>query len=112
MPRKFIQNKVQDVCNIVRTRIKSKICCGKIVDLRLSVSFINDAIYEFTSYLRQNKIIDVYQLCCCQYEYKQEFSTHGYDEILYPHSVKHFVKETQPKNEYFHHKCRLILGFN
>ena len=44
--------------------------------------------------------------------YKQEFSTHGYDEILYPHSVKHFVKETQPKNEYFHHKCRLILGFN
>lgn len=33
--------------------------------------------------------------------YKQEFSTHGYDEILYPHSVKHFVKETQPKMNIF-----------
>ena len=62
MPRKFIQNKVQDVCNIVRTRIKSKICCEKIVDLHLSVSFINDAIYEFT----YHEIIDVYQLCYCQ----------------------------------------------
>ena len=64
MPRKFIQNKVQDVCNIVRTRIyKIQDLLWKIVDLPLSVSFINDAIYEYTSSIRQQEIIDVYQLC-------------------------------------------------